>query len=282
VTAAEPVPAPAGRPARAARPAGRRRQRVLVYGSCVSRDSFEAFDAARFVLHGYHARHSLISAFSPLPADVVATTALPSAFQRRMVTDDVTAALVGRLTSAARPPDLILWDLVDERLGVVELPGGGALTVSNELLAARVELPEGSVHVPFGSDRHFELWTGALARFADLLGCRGLSGRTVLLLAPWASRTHDGRPTPPSHGVAADEGNLLYARYEEAAAALPGVRVVRMSPAEAVGAAEHRWGPAPFHYTDDFYRLVAARVADAVTAPAAAPAPPAGAPRGPA
>jgi hypothetical protein len=245
------------------------RRRVLVYGSCVSRDSFEAFDPTRFVLHSYHARHSLISAFSPLAPDVVDAARLPSPFQRRMLTEDVTAAVVGRLTSPDRPPDLVLWDLVDERLGVLELPDGGFLTVSNELLASGADLPDGTRHVPFGSDRHFHLWTAALSRFSDLLTAAGLSSRTVLLLAPWAARTSDGRPTPWSHGIPADRGNELYWRYDEAAAAVPGVTALRMSPAEAVGAAEHRWGPAPFHYTEDFYRLVATRFLAAVTPPAA-------------
>lgn len=243
---------------------------MLVLGSCVSRDAFEAFDPARFVLHSYHARHSLISAFTPLPADVVADARLPSAFQRRMLTEDVTAAVLGRLRSPGRRPDLVLWDLVDERLGVLELPDGGFLTVSNELLAAGIDLPAGTAHVPFGSDRHFALWSRAVAAFGDLLAAEDLSRRTVLLLAPWATRTADGRPTPASHGVTAEEGNRRYARYERAAAAVPGVSVVRMAPDEAVASADHRWGPAPFHYTDEFYRLVAARVLDAVSPPAPA------------
>jgi hypothetical protein len=174
-------------------------------------------------------------------------------------------------------PDVILWDLVDERLGVMELPdGAGYLTVSNELLASGMRLPDGTVHVPFGDDRHFELWTESLDRFHHMLRAHGLLRRTVLLTAPWAVRTAGGAPTPPSHGVSAEEGNRLFERYVRAAAAWPGLAVVALTAQEAVGAEEHKWGPAPFHYTDDFYRTVAARVDALVTARQEAERTPAG------
>ncbi|MDT0165806.1 DUF6270 domain-containing protein [Actinotalea sp. AC32] len=239
---------------------------VLIYGSCVSRDSFELFDPERYELMGYHARHSLISAFSRAPEDVVERVRLDSPFQRRMVRQDARSGLVRALYRRTRP-DVVLWDLVDERLGVIELPDGGHLTLSNELIASGVALPEGHRHIPFGTDEHFDLWSTALGAFSRLLSSRGLRRRTVLLVTPWAEVLDSGEPAPTSHGVTSAQANASFDRYHAAAAAVPDVRTLRMEQAEAVGSTEHRWGPAPFHYTDAFYRTVAARF-DELTRPA--------------
>lgn len=237
------------------------RLQVLIYGSCVSRDSFEYFDAEKFELQAYHARHSLISAFSRASAESVADAQVTSRFQRRMLEEDAQALLTRRLYAGAPRPDVFLWDLVDERMGVVELPTGGHLTVSNELINSGVEPPPGTRHIPFGTDEHFALWSDSLRRFYDLLSSRGMRTRTVLLVAPWATATAAGRPTPSSHGLTAAEANRLFERYYVAATDLPKLRVLEMSDLEAVGAEEHQWGPAPFHYTEDFYRAVACRFA---------------------
>lgn len=237
--------------------------RVFIYGSCVSRDSFEHVARDRYVLTRYVARQSLISAYAG-PAALDGTDVLTSAFQRRMVEGDAAGDLPRLLAQDAAATDLLLWDLTDERLGVLLAPDGGAVTRSVELVGAGLEpAGDGWRYLAFGTDDHLALWTDALDAFCGTLAHEGLLERTVLLAVPWALTTEDGRAAPSSFGVAPADANARFARYHDAARRR-GLTVVEVPPAAVVASAEHRWGPAPFHYSPSTYDAVVALLDDAV------------------
>ena len=229
--------------------------RVFIYGSCVSRDTFEYLPGEQFTLVKYVARQSLISAFSR--ADVtIDLSGLESNFQRRMVEDDVAGSLPRLLAETAGDTDILLWDLADERLGVYRTPDGTYLTRSVEAIRAGLaEHAAGAwVHVPFGTDEHFDLWCAALEQFAHLRKQTGLADRTLLLQVPWAARTTEGGPAPASFGMQAEEANALFERYFAAAGDDPALKTVRIEDRDAVSDTDHRWGTAPFHYSPVVYR----------------------------
>ena len=77
---------------------------VFIYGSCVSRDSYERLDSAMFPLVSYVARQSLISSFSR-PATFVSMpefTGLTSKFQIKMLGGDLESSLPRSLRSIAK------------------------------------------------------------------------------------------------------------------------------------------------------------------------------------
>ncbi|WP_136518566.1 DUF6270 domain-containing protein [Cellulomonas telluris] len=243
-------------------------RRVFVYGSCVSRDTFEhASPSGRYVLSRYVARQSLISAYAGA-AVVPCTDALSSPFQRRMVEGDAEGDLPSLLEAHAAEIDLLVWDLTDERLGVLIWPDGRVATRSVELVASGIEkLLEGQRHVPFGTDEHFALWCRALGRFRDTLRDLDLLGRTVLLAVPWAEVSDDGTAVARSFGVGPAEGNAAFQRYH-AAARDAGIRVAAPAHEDVLAAAGHRWGPAPFHYTGRTYDAIATLLDDVAPPPA--------------
>ncbi len=229
--------------------------RVLVYGSCVARDTVEFAAADSVELRGYIARQSLISAGSDAAAHLPEAMSVTSAFQRRMIMADFSGSLFSRIAKAAGEVDLLLWDLADERHGVYRFADGSIATRSIDTL----KMPEFEArfaeaqHIPYGSDEHFAIWSEHVTQLTALLHEHDLFDRTVVLEVPWAVLTVEGSPTPWSMGVRAKDANRSYEAYYGLLRDR-GFRMVGL-PAELVLADPgHRWGLAPFHYTPDVYR----------------------------
>lgn len=229
---------------------------VAIYGSCVSRDTFEHLGPA-FELVSYTARQSLVSAFSA-PVDPefdLGLSTLPSEFQRRMLRADARSSLVDSLNRLPESLDLLVWDLVDERLGISRFQDGSVQTRSVEQLRAGI-VPLNTEHVPYGSPAHHALWSDALDQWGEALDARKLVGRTVLLAPPWALEDSEGAPTPASFGLRPDDANEITERYVEQVRSRLGIPVV--STHDVVSARTHRWGRAAFHYSDEVYQRLAA------------------------
>lgn len=233
--------------------------RLLIHGSCVSRDTVP-FLGPGFQLVKYTARQSIISAMSP-PVALPAEPSLSSPFQARLVRDDFTSSVPATLRARPDEVDLLLVDLVDERLGVVGLPGGGFLTRSQELLDSGLleALPGGALRViPFATEEHFALWRPAAERYVDLLRETGLLERTLLVEATFAATTDAGGPATQWWGEPAEAWNEAYRRYHDVLAQA-GVRT-HVIGERAVACSTHQWGPAAYHYADDAYLAIAAAV----------------------
>lgn len=236
--------------------------RVLVYGSCVARDTVEAA-GDRIDLRGYVARQSLLSAGSDASAHLPEDLGLESSFQARMVRADFAGLLPARLEELADGIDLLLWDLADERHGVHRFSDGTFVTRSIDTIrseAVAAVLDE-AVHLPFGDDGHFALWRERATRFVEELRRQGLLERTVVLEVPWALRTTEGAPTPWSMGVRAGDANARFARYYATLHDL-GVRTIALPPESVLADPGHRWGLAPFHYAPGVYAEVLRRLQD--------------------
>lgn len=228
--------------------------KVLVYGSCVARDTLEFADPASFDLGRYVARQSLISVGSDASAHLPDDLQVASAFQGRMIRGDFAGSLTGRLAEQAEGADLLLWDLADERHGVHRFSDGTIATRSIDTIkmpqiAERFAAAE---HVPFGSAEHLELWKRAARPFGEFLESVGLRERIVVLDVPWARITAEGKPSPWSMGVRAGEANERYRPYYEHLRSL-GYPSIRLPQEVVVADPSHRWGLAPFHYIPEVY-----------------------------
>ncbi|WP_309104973.1 DUF6270 domain-containing protein [Microbacterium sp.] len=230
---------------------------VLVYGSCVARDTMEFAEPAGTSLRGYIARQSLISAGSDALPHLPERLSVSSKFQERMIRADFAGSLFDRLESLAPEIDVLLWDLADERHGVYRFADGTVVTRSID----NIRMPElddmfaEAEHIPLGSAEHFALWRDRVALFEDRLRSLGLFDRTVALLVPWAVLTTEGKPSPWSMGVRAKDANERYEPYY-ALLRERGFRMVELPVDVVLADPQHRWGLAPFHYTPAVYREV--------------------------
>lgn len=228
--------------------------RVFIYGSCVSRDTFEHLDPEQFELVEYVARQSALSA-TTRPVESVAPPTLTSRFQQRMVTGDFQSSLRPLLAQHAADIDVLLIDLTDERLGVYLLPDGTVVTRSVELIESGAEqsLPQGAHYVAFGTQQHYEYWSGAIRALGDSIRQTAPRAAIALLDIPWAEWSESGQQTPDSFGVGAAQANPVFRSYVEVAAQALGAHVISLDAAEVVSGPHHPWGDAPFHYAEKVY-----------------------------
>ena len=237
--------------------------RVLVYGSCVARDTIEFAAAGSVELQGYVARQSLISVDSDATAHLPDAMTVSSKFQERMIRADFLGGLLERITSMRSGLDVLLWDLADERHGVYRFTDGTIATRSIDTMRipeleqrfAEAEL------LPFGTPEHFTVWRDHATRFAERLRALDLFDRTVVLEVPWAVLTTEGTPSPWSMGVRAKDANARYAPYY-ALLREHGFRMVALPEEVVLADPQHRWGLAPFHYTPAVYREVLRQLRD--------------------
>ena len=229
--------------------------RLLIYGSCVSRDALGAPPDPRIALTGYYARSGMASAFASAPVANLALDGIDSAFQRRMVAADADKSLAAALTR--EDFDILLHDLIDERFNLLRLTDGALLTRSPEFTRARDPLQgRATTTVVSGSPEFLALWERGWRALLDLLDRRALRGALRVNVVYWASRTTSGAGLGASFPEATiREANAFLATlYARMAADLSPTQFLRFDDALMRAADNHRWGLSPFHYADDLYR----------------------------
>lgn len=235
---------------------------IFIYGGCVTRDAF-GYLGEGYTLTNYVARQSLISAASK-PTTLLKQEGEVKGFERKSLQGDIDSSLFSALRSRADATDLLFFDLLSERLGIVRLPDGAYVTFSPELKrsGALSQLSSKKL-IPFGTDGHFHLWAEAATKFVDTLTRNGLLERTLLVNTPWADYTDTGEEVTRYKGWSAAEAGQLFARYYQHLEGL-GVRSCSI-PAEFVFSTnEHKWKPDPYHYVDGAYSWMAEQITAAL------------------
>jgi hypothetical protein len=236
--------------------------RTFIWGSCVARDTFEYLPSQEFTLLRYVARQSAVSAASR-PVSLVEPPKLPSAFQHRMLVGDFASNLRAEL-AVHTSTDLVLLDLVDERLGVYVLPDDTVLTRSLELIQSNIEarLPEGTRYLKFGTPEHYERWSASVEELGGALCNLVPDAKVVLLDVPWAQRSASGAETPRSFGVSAADANPRFRPYVVRAVEALGAHLVSLQDRDVTADDNHVWGLAPFHYTAQVYEAAVERLVE--------------------
>ncbi|MFD6177811.1 DUF6270 domain-containing protein, partial [Isoptericola sp. NPDC060282] len=194
--------------------------RVLVVGSCVTRDVFATFGADDGVdLAGYFARTSLASAFAERSNARYDPARESSPFRRRMVEADLTKVLSTGLTDVAW--DLLVVDLIDERFDLIVDGSGGVATRSNELLTGYTASSEDRI-VQSGSAEHFERWTAGFQRFVEIVEASSRSADVRINAPRWATVLEDGTPLPSANLEYIARSNLYQDRLVGQAQASSG------------------------------------------------------------
>lgn len=227
--------------------------KVLILGSCVTRDAFEfAADYPPLTLHGYYARSALVSATDSRQFDGVPLENIASAFQRRMVERDITGAVLAEL--AAADFDVIVYDAVDERYPVLVNDAGAYATQSDEFRSSRYDASRDRVVGSF-TDEAFALWRHGWIRLLAAVDAVGVRSRLLINRVWWADRVEGGgelpaAQTPQRIGRANEYLARLYGQME---ADLDDSQFLDFDE-EFVAAGKHKWGVNAFHYPERFYR----------------------------
>lgn len=233
-------------------------RKVFIYGSCVTRDSVDFWDEHNLEFHGYVARQSLISASSSVNSTAgFNLNGVSSSFQRRMIKNDLLGNAIKQVKEAIDDGAVVVWDLTDERNGILALEDGRVVSAVAEKTSGLVRTAEVQEIIRFGDDRFLPLWTEALSHFKNSLGNR--IEKVVINATPWASSFPDGQPIRESFPTTSQFNSTLkimtnYAREL-------GFQSFEVPEEIVFGSENHKWGPAPFHYSDDTYVVMAEKIA---------------------
>lgn len=230
--------------------------RVLISGSCVSRDGFTR-NAGEPALVDYYARSSLVSGFlsAPVPLDAVELERNPSPFQRRMVERDFSKDLKRELQSAEF--DVLLLDLIDERFEIGVTHDGAMYTRSPEL--SRAGYPETARVIEAWSEERFGLFVDAWHELLRVIPAH----RVLVNQAYWATMDKHGEPL--RNAEEAHRANTFLTRLYALARAT-GTTVLPHSEHAQRTDPDHKWGPANFHYVPEFYDELMTALADSGSA----------------
>ena len=219
--------------------------RVFIFGSCVSRDALEQMPGS-FELAGYLARTSMASIGIPPVDDMEVrsvASALPSPFQRRMATNDIDKGTLSVIEST--PHDLLLIDFIDERFNLLST-GDSLFSHSGELQHAGLGQGERAVIAP-GSDEFLARWISGFERFVTAVDV----DTVILNRAYWAERFPDGSDASSLRWIRSS--NAMLSQLYEAVDGRCALRAIDYPDALVLADPEHRWGKAPYHYTQSFY-----------------------------
>lgn len=244
--------------------------RLLVIGSCVSRDILNFLDRDKVVLADYYARSSL-AALTTQPAGLCPSQLenIASPFQRRTVERETTKDLY-RNGIASIAADAILIDLIDERFDVYEAAPDVLITASVELYQSGFFADKDrdcTQWIRTGSERHRSLWQRGVERFFEKLKAHGLEQRVIVNKVFWTDQLEDGTPLPND-----DRQKRLLANehlkwmYGELERYVPVERWLVADAQHLRASSNHRWGVAAFHYVDAYYHEMAAKLVEMIAA----------------
>jgi hypothetical protein len=241
----------------------------LILGSCVSRDIFNFSTTPQFSISDYYARSSLASLTTrPCDADEIILDGIESPFQRKMVSRDLDKDLF-RNGIRQLHFDALLIDLVDERFNLYEMTDETVVTLSGEMLTSGMindGYQESNKLIPSGSVRHRAQWKSGISQLFSEMDELGLAGRVIINKVFWSENLEDGSPLPTSasNGIAA-ANELLRWMYRELERYVSPERWMHFPESALRINPLHRWGIAPYHYCDSYYRI-ALRKLEKITA----------------
>lgn len=213
--------------------------RVDVWGSCVSRDSLEFSDSIK--IGKYCARSSIISAVAPPAAmDTINKLELKKdirPFHRRVIDEDLHKTALQALDGK----NILIVDFMEERVPVGLTLCGTYITYSrvlNKYSSNGKQLLQRMIQ-PY-SDEHIELFLEAIDRFAQKIGDK----HVFIHKALYAKTNREFKK----------ENEILSLYYEKAAQAFSKSTVIEVDAAFRISNPGHRWGAAPYHYIDEYYR----------------------------
>ena len=174
---------------------------------------------------------------------------IESLFQRRMVRNDLEKMLPEKLL--LKNYDYLLVDLIDERFRIYEIDIDSYITISSEFQKTGFKCNSGHVIVN-RDERRRHLFCEAFDRFIDFLDKNKILERTVINQVEYAKYTEDGQEII---GYSDKEINFANQNLMDMYGYI-GDRIRKISyPRNAfIANHQHRWGVAPFHYTDCLYK----------------------------
>lgn len=241
--------------------------KVLIYGSCVTRD-IQRISDNRFRVLDYIARQTFVSADAP-PLPAPDTSTVPGKFLGRSITGDFTSNAMERIKTNVRKSDAFLIDLASERHGVIPY-GGSLISRTNDLLKSGLLTPrEFNKHIPFNTSEHRKKFRAAALNLKRLLMQEKSFRKTLIIATPFTDEATDGSRVPLSHHKTADMINEEYAFYYDLLKGM-GFAILSLPDHLCKTTPDHLWGISQNHYVSEAYEYMADQIELFISEPAIA------------
>lgn len=226
--------------------------KAFIIGSCVSRDAWELGGACDFDISDYVARTSLASSFAR-PYELPTEFSCKSDWQRRMLEIDCGKNLEGMIRSSDF--DIILVDFIDERFELLEKDGSVA-TSSVAYQGASLgqqAIEQGYQVLPNNDPRRNSMWARGWQDLCRIALETNPHCTIVMNQVQWGY--HPSLPawlTPEK----TEEANRILRNFYHIAERISGNNLVSIKYDTSLFTPDdnHKWGMAPFHYTQPFYQ----------------------------
>jgi hypothetical protein len=226
------------------------KKKILIFGSCVTRDLFNFAESQQFQFVDIFARTSPASLMSKPVLPVPDLSSNDSAFQRRMVAWDMEKYFWDFIKKTDF--DVIVFDFIDERYRQVYC-GSGWVTRSNEIVKAKV-VDKDDPGFGWPEEQYKTLFIEGLKSIKRALISLDREIVVVLNQAYWASHLDTGEQLADYTEPFIKRSNLqLVWVYEQFKAVFPDAAVMCYDDELLRTKKGHTWGEAPFHYRDSFY-----------------------------
>lgn len=235
-------------------------KRILIYGSCVSRDAFSYTERNKFEIIDYYARSSLGSSLSNVKCIDLYSDRIASSFQARMVKYDLTKTL--EKTIIANNFDILLIDFIDERFDLALFEDGAIATLSNELISSGfLDNQKPYRRIKSQSDEFFTLWEMGWKKCVTLLEEQNCIEKLIINEVYWSDLTVNGDKTSSYLREQIESANNFLARlYERCRRDLQTTNFFTFDPSLLLGDDNHKWGMSPFHYRKEYYQDVLLKI----------------------
>lgn len=231
--------------------------KILIVGSCVSRDILNYNEDSTLEISAYYARSSFASAFAPVATADEYSHTLQSKFQASIVKADLQNSLSSSLKDTNF--DILLIDLIDERFSIALEDSGGIFTLSNELISAGFDVTANNIKIiKSQTDDFYDLWEKGWLKFITNIKSLDRLEDVFIHKTFWSSATQSGNDySSMFHKEQISAANSFLQRlYTRIALDLQTHQFIEPAPQFLCGADDHKWGISPFHYIDDYYKFM--------------------------
>lgn len=236
--------------------------RVFIYGSHISRDTYDVFPKTDVTLLRYVSRQTLVSALTPPTTPAFDTNVLDSLFQRGMIQGDAASDLIPWLRVHQDEIDLILWDLFDERFGFFVNPDGSVTSRSLEQISVTENGHPVKVGrlIDFGTSEHFSYFKQALEAFIAAIRPLNIIDKLVLLAPDWANQDILSGQTSDPYFPDVAAINKTYEKYYQLIEELTGIKPLRLKETTANVPAPGKGNSKPTQYSQEVYEALAQQI----------------------
>ncbi|MBV2208071.1 MAG: hypothetical protein KUL77_00715 [Thermomonas sp.] len=222
--------------------------KILIFGSCNSRDPFTHEESNNFHLVDYFARSSFASLSGKKIDFDLDLSGINSNFQKRMVFADANKTFLDAISN--KDFDYLVIDFTDDRFDILELQNGSLITLSAEFrktLQSNKSLPSQHKIIKGFSEEFFLKWVSGWTTLRKALKQTNQLSKVLINCINWSKFDNCNEFFSNSQYINIANSDLNR-KYNFLTSELNSNQFIKYPEELFVSDSKHRWGRTPFHF----------------------------------